>query len=459
MWHADVLLDREVDFIPYLPRRDILRQPSTRLEEDMLIASICTKTQPPQRRPCRPPKGRREEREERPPPPMPWRSAAALRAAADALDATHGPLCRWCCTSCSYCNSIFHRDCMLCQTPRDAAVSLVTCLCIPSSSAARAGSIASAVGEAFLTGHALSSSGISDRLQRLTAVTLPHLIGTASSLEVASATLSVLLAAIRRALNAPKTACVLSSAEVAAVRHVPGGVRLLEDLGFVDDDGGVVARPPCRSAQDVSLLRALGSLLARSQPTPTEQALGRRELLRSLRRVDPRDRPRDREAASALETTFWTKFDASSAERPKSGEGLPTAAAPGTSISLEGVAAYMVMLDDPNGYPNGDPNGDPNGYPPQRPSPLLPIQQGAQAVGQGLQAVGGALGHGLGALFGIGGNQTLPPRPPPPAGPVPPQRPTPPAGPPPPRPVPPVCPPWGPVPSAGPPSQAVEWAD
>ena len=301
MWHADVLLDREVDFIPYLPRRDILRQPSTRLEEDMLIASIWTKTQPPQRRPCRPPKGRREEREERPPPPMPWRSAAALRAAADALDATHGPLCRWCCNSCSYCNSIFHRDCMLCQTPRDAAVSLVTCLCIPSSSAARAGSMAPAVGEAFLTGHALSSSGISERLQRLTAVTLPHLIGTASSLEVASATLSVLLAAIRRALNAPKTACVLSSAEVAAVLHAPGGVSLLEDLGFVDDDGGVVARPPCRSAQDVSLLRALGSLLARSQPTPTEQALGRRlgdrlgdrDLLRSLRRVDPRDHPRD----------------------------------------------------------------------------------------------------------------------------------------------------------------------
>ena len=503
MWHADVLLDREVDFIPYLPRRDILRQPSTRLEEDLLIASLCMKTQPPpQQRPCRPPKGRREEREERPPPPMPWRSAAALRAAANALDATHGPLCRWCCTSCSYCNSIFHRDCMLCRTPRDAAMSLVTCLCIPSSPAARAGSIPSAV-ETFLTGHALSSSGISDRLQRLTAVTLPHLIGTASSLEVASATLSVLLAAIRRALNAPKTACVLSSAEVAAVLHAPGGGSLLEDLGFVDDDGGVVARPPCRSAQDVSLLRALGSLLARSQPTPTEQALGRRELLRSLRRVDPRDRPRDREAASALETTFWTKFDASSAERPKSGEGLPTAAAPGTSISLEGVAAYMVMLDDPNGYPPQRPSlpcgpqpplgvtsaspqphtqplptqplptqplptATPLSHSPPPASPLLPIQQGAQAVGQGLQAVGGSLGHGMGALFGIGGNQTLPPRPPPPAGPVPPQRPTPPAGPPPPRPVPPVCPPWGlpaplptvgPVPSAGPPSQAVEWAD
>ena len=72
------------------------------------------------------------------------------------------------------------------------------------------------------------------------------------------------------------------------------------------------------------------------------------------------------EAASELETTFWTKLDASSAERPESGEGLPTAAAPaaavppaqlGTSISLEGVAAYMVLLEDPNGYP------------PQRPSP------------------------------------------------------------------------------------------
>ena len=210
------------------------------------------------------------------------------------------------------------------------------------------------------------------------------------------------------------------------------------------------------------------------------------------------------EAASELETTFWTKLDASSAERPESGEGLPTAAAPaaagppaqlGTSISLEGVAAYMVLLEDPNGYPPQRPSppygppplgvtsaetsaspqlptqplptqplptqplptATPQSHSPSPASPLLPIQQGARAVGQGLQAVGGARGQGTGAMLGIG----PPPRPPPPP------RPVPPAGPPPPRPVPPVGPPLGPpapplagtVPSAGPPSQAVEWAD
>ena len=233
------------------------------------------------------------------------------------------------------------------------------------------------------------------------------------------------------------------------------------------------------------------------------------------------------EVASELETTFWTKLDASSAERPESGEGLPTAAAPaaagppaqlGTSISLEGVAAYMVLLEDPNGYPPQRPSppygppplgvtsaetsaspqlptqplptqplptATPQSHSPSPASPLLPIQQGARAVGQGLQALGGARGQGTGAMLGIG----PPPRPPPPAGPVPPPRPPPPAGPPPPRPVPPagpppprpvppvgpppprpvppVGPPLGPpaplpagtVPSAGPPSQAVEWAD
>ncbi len=30
MWHADVLLDREVDFIPYLPRRELSRRSGDR---------------------------------------------------------------------------------------------------------------------------------------------------------------------------------------------------------------------------------------------------------------------------------------------------------------------------------------------------------------------------------------------------------------------------------------------
>lgn len=236
-------LDWDTDYIPYLPKADLLRQPKTRLEEDVLIASRLAR--PRQVHGWRPKK--KEE------PEQPWKDGPLLPPPPRASEsvAHHGPLCRWSCGRCNFHNSIFHQMCMLCQTERDVAESPVTCLCVKphhidvEEKLRREYRRSIELGVTSLTGHALSQSGVHERLQRLTHTVLPHFVAAASSLEVAGAALGALVRVLRRALNAPHTACVLGHVELGHVLHAPGGAVLLVLIPNGLEPSPMHGRPRC----------------------------------------------------------------------------------------------------------------------------------------------------------------------------------------------------------------------